>query len=248
MLAQFFFLALYMQNILHYSPLQTGVRFLPSTVVIIIMGPLAGRLTDRIGPRIPMALGLLTVALALFIQSHLTIHSGYGLLLPGFILMGLGMGLTMSPMSTAAMNSVDRTKAGVASGVLSMNRMVGGTFGVAVTGAMLTAIGKSKINQGLPHLPAASRSALANALGAGGAPGHGSAHVVAVVRDAFVSALGVGLTIGAAVTLVGAVVAFTLVQPLTHAHRTAGAEHDAAAAADAEAAAEAGAEAELTLV
>jgi EmrB/QacA subfamily drug resistance transporter len=248
MLAQFFFLALYMQNILHYSPLQTGVRFLPSTVVIIIMGPLAGRLTDRIGPRIPMALGLLTVALALFIQSHVTIHSGYGLLLPGFILMGLGMGLTMSPMSTAAMNAVDRTKAGVASGVLSMNRMVGGTFGVAVTGAMLTAIGKSKIDQGLPHLPAASRSALANTLGAGGAPGHGSAHVVAVVRDAFVSALGVGLTIGAAVTLVGAVVAFTLVQPLTHAHRTAGAEHDAAAAADAEAAAEAGAESELTLV
>ena len=55
MLAQFFFLALYMQNILHYSPLQTGVRFLPSTLVIIVMGPLAGRLTDRIGPRLPMA-------------------------------------------------------------------------------------------------------------------------------------------------------------------------------------------------
>ena len=57
MLAQFFFLALYMQNILHYSPLQTGVRFLPSTLVIIVMGPLAGRLTDRIGPRIPMTVG-----------------------------------------------------------------------------------------------------------------------------------------------------------------------------------------------
>ena len=170
MLAQFFFLALYMQNILHYSPLQTGVRFLPATAVIIVMGPLAGRLTDRIGARIPMVLGLTTVALALFIQSRLTIHSGYGLLLPGFILMGLGMGLTMSPMSTAAMNSVDRTKAGVASGVLSMSRMVGGTFGVAVTGALLTAIGKSKIDEGLPHVSASARSSLANALGAGGAP------------------------------------------------------------------------------
>ena len=60
-----------------------------------------------------------------------TVHSGYGLLLPGFILMGLGMGLVMSPMSTAAMNAVDRTKAGAASGVLSMSRMVGSTFGVA---------------------------------------------------------------------------------------------------------------------
>jgi EmrB/QacA subfamily drug resistance transporter len=212
MLAQFFFLALYMQNILRYTPLQTGVRFLPATVVIIVVGPLAGRLTDRVGPRLPMTVGLFFVALALFIQSQLTIHSGYGLLLPGFVLMGLGMGLTMSPMSTAAMNSVDRTKAGVASGVLSMSRMVGGTFGVAVMGALVTAIGKSKIDHGLPHLPAATRSAIANALGAGSAPaGNASPHVLAVVREAFVSALGIGLTIGAAVTLVGAVVAVTLI-------------------------------------
>ena len=83
MLAQFFFLALYMQNFLHYSPLQMGVRFLPSTLVIIVMGPLAGRLTDRVGPRLPMTLGMVIVAAALFIQSRLTIHSGYGLLLPG---------------------------------------------------------------------------------------------------------------------------------------------------------------------
>jgi EmrB/QacA subfamily drug resistance transporter len=213
MLAQFFFLPLYMQNILHYSPLQTGLRFLPATLLIIVMGPLSGRLTDRIGPRPLMTLGLLVVATALFIQSRLTIHSGYGLLLPGFVLMGFGMGLTMSPMSTAAMNAVDRTKAGVASGVLSMNRMVGGTFGVAVIGALLAAIGKSKINQGLPHLPAAARSGLANALGAGGVHGgHASAHVVTVVHDAFISALGVGLTIGAAVTLVGAVLALLLIE------------------------------------
>jgi hypothetical protein len=67
---------------------------------------------------------------------------------------------------------------------------VGGTFGVAVTGVLLTAIGKSKIDQGLPHAPAATRSALANALGAGGAPrGHAPRHVVAVAHDAFVSAL-----------------------------------------------------------
>jgi EmrB/QacA subfamily drug resistance transporter len=212
MLAQFFFLALYMQNILHYSPLQTGVRFLPSTLVIIVMGPLSGRLTDKVGPRLPMAAGLLIVALALFIQSHVTIHTGYGLLLPGFVLMGLGMGLTMSPMSTAAMNAVDRTKAGVASGVLAMSRMVGGTFGVAVIGALVTAIGRSQLDQGLPHVPAATRAAIANALGSGAVPSHTGRHVAAVTREAFVSALGTGLTIGAAVTLVGAFVAFTLIR------------------------------------
>jgi EmrB/QacA subfamily drug resistance transporter len=246
MLAQFFFLALYMQNILKYSPLQTGVRFLPSTVVIIVMGPLAGRLTDKVGPRLPMAAGLLTVALALFIQSHLTIHTGYGLLLPGFVLMGLGMGLTMSPMSTAAMNAVDRTKAGVASGVLSMSRMVGGTFGVAIMGALVTAIGKSKLDQGLPHVSQAVRSTIANALGSGAVPSHTGAHVAAVTREAFVSALGTGLTIGASVTLVGAVVALTLIERVTPARQPAAATRAATTTTDA--GSEADAEAELTVV
>jgi EmrB/QacA subfamily drug resistance transporter len=245
MLAQFFFLALYMQNILHYSPLQTGLRFLPATLVIIVMGPLAGRLTDRVGSRLPMTVGMLVVALALGIQSRLTVHTGYGLLLPGFILMGLGMGMVMSPMSTAAMNAVDRTKAGVASGVLSMSRMVGGTFGVAIMGALVTAIGTSKIDSGLPHLAAGTRSAIANGLGAGVTPaGHASAHVTAVVREAFVSALGTGLTIGAGVTLIGACVAFLFVK---HGASRAPAAKPATTDPEPEIPAEA-AEAELTLV
>jgi EmrB/QacA subfamily drug resistance transporter len=214
MLAQFFFLALYMQNILHYSPLQAGVRFLPSTLVIIVMGPLAGRLTDRIGPRPLITAGLLTVAAALFWQSGLSVHTGYARLLPGFVLMGIGMGLVMSPMSTAAMNSIDRTKAGVASGVLSMSRMVGGTFGVAVMGALVTTIGRSQLDQSLPHLPAAARAAIANSLGSGGtaAGHHATPQIVAAVREAFVSALGTGLTIGGAVTAIGAIAALTLIK------------------------------------
>jgi EmrB/QacA subfamily drug resistance transporter len=213
MFSQFFFLTLYMQNILHYSPLQTGVRFLPATVLIIAAGPIAGRLSDRIGSRPLMTLGLLIVTGALLVQSGLTIHSGYGLLLPGFMLMGLGMGLVMSPMSTAAMNAVDRTKAGLASGTLSMSRMVGGTFGVAVMGALVTAVGRAKIDSSLPSLPRGARSAIANSLGAGSGVGHHfPAHVVAVSHEAFVSALGTGLLVGAAVTLGSALLAWTLVR------------------------------------
>ncbi len=169
MLAQFFFLALYMQNILHYSPLQAGIRFLPSTLLLVVMGPLAGRLTDRVGARPLLTTGLVVVSASIFLQSGLTVHTSYLRLLPGFMLMGIGIGLVMSPMSTAAMNSVDRTKAGAASGVLSMSRMVGGTFGVAVMGALIAALGRSEINQHLPQLPAATRAAIANSLGAGGA-------------------------------------------------------------------------------
>jgi predicted MFS family arabinose efflux permease len=215
MFAQFFFLTLYLQNILHYSPLETGVRFLPSTIVIIIMAPLAGRLTDRVGSRPLMTLGLVIVALALGIQSRLTVHSGYGLLLPGFVLMGLGMGLVMSPMSTAAMNSVDRTKAGAASGLLSMVRMVGSTFGVAVMGALVATIGRSKIDSGLPHVAARTRAALANALGSGGtlSGNHVPAHVVSVAREAFVSSLSTGLLVSAVASLLGAAVAWKLIAP-----------------------------------
>jgi hypothetical protein len=140
------------------------------------------------------------------------VHSGYGLLLPGFILMGFGMGLVMSPMSTAAMNAVDRTKAGVASGVLSMSRMVGGTFGVAVMGALIATLGRTKIDERLPHVPAATRAAIANSLGSGGnVGGHSSPQVLAAVREAFVSSLGIGLTIGAAVAAVGAALAWLLI-------------------------------------
>ena len=246
MFAQFFFLTLYLQNVLNYSPLETGLRFLPSTLVIIVVAPVAGRLADRVGSRPLMTLGLVIVAGAMFIESRVTIHSGYGLLLPGFVLMGLGMGLVMSPMSTAAMNAVDRTKAGAASGVLSMSRMVGSTFGVAVMGALVTAIGRSKINSSLPHATSATRDQIVNALGSGASFGsHVSTRIVAAANDAFVSALGTGLLVGSLVTLSGAVVAWMLIQRRVTAPAPAPAQDQAAAQAT-----EAGDEApsEVTLV
>jgi EmrB/QacA subfamily drug resistance transporter len=215
MLAMFFFLALYMQNIKGYSPLQAGVRFLPSTLVIIVVGPIAGRLTDRIGPRPLMATGLTLVAGALLWQSFLAVDTSYSFLIGAFALMGLGMGLTMSPMSTAAMNAVDPAKAGVASGVLSMSRMVGGTFGVAALGALVTTLGKARLGDLLPQLPTAARGRIAESLGAGGGSGAGraSAQVADAMREAFVYALQNGLRLAAAVAFLGALVAAALIAP-----------------------------------
>jgi EmrB/QacA subfamily drug resistance transporter len=213
MLAQFFFLALYMQNTLGYSPLEAGLRFLPSTVVVIVMGPIAGRLSDRIGPRTLMIAGLLFIAAAMGWQSGIDISTGYGYLLPGFILMGLGIGLVMSPMTTAAMNAVDRTKAGVASGTLSMSRMVGGTFGVAALGALVTAVGRAKLDERLPGVPAPVRQRLADALGSGGSVAGAPADAAGAVRDAFVSSLSAGLGLGALVALFAAVLAWRLIEP-----------------------------------
>src|SRR5208283_3083188 len=100
MLAMFFYLALYMQDILRYTPLQAGLRFLPSTVLVMISGPIAGRLADRVGSRPLMTGGLLAVSFAMFWMTGITTHSGYGYLLVSFIAMGLGIGFVMSPMST----------------------------------------------------------------------------------------------------------------------------------------------------
>jgi EmrB/QacA subfamily drug resistance transporter len=212
MLAMFFYLALYMQDILRYSPLQAGLRFLPSTVLIMIVAPIAGRLADRIGPRPLMTIGLTLVALSLFLLTGISTHSGYGQLLVSFLLIGAGMGLVMSPMSTAAMNSVPPTKAGVASGILSMTRMVGGTFGVAVMGAIISTLGRSHLHTLLPGLTAHQRATLASGLGSGASHSGAPAPIVAAMRDTYVYALSHALYGAGAVALLGAILAWALVR------------------------------------
>jgi EmrB/QacA subfamily drug resistance transporter len=213
MLAMFFFLALYMQNILGYGPLAAGVRFLPSTVVIIFAGPIAGRLADRFGPRPLMTAGMLIASISLFWQSRIDIETSYAFLAPAFVLMGLGMGLVMSPMSMAAMNAVDRSKAGVASGTLSMFRMVGGTFGVAALGALVASVGRHDLEQSLPNMPAGTRNALVDGLGSGAGLESAPPQVVRAAQSAFVDALGTGLTISAIAVAIGAVLAWVLIAP-----------------------------------
>jgi EmrB/QacA subfamily drug resistance transporter len=140
MMAQFFFVTLYIQDVLGYSPVETGLRFLPSTLMIVLIAPIAGRLTDRVGARWLIGGGLAIVSVSLFWLTTIDVSTTYADIWPSFVLMGIGMALVMSPMSTAAMNAVSVTKAGVASGILSMNRMIGGSLGVAVIGAVFAAL------------------------------------------------------------------------------------------------------------
>ena len=214
MLAMFFFLTLYMQNILGYSPLEAGVRFLPSTLIIIVAGPLAGP-PDRPYRPAPADHG------RAWCWSRSRCSGSRGCrstqatrsCSPAFILMGVGMGLTMSPMSTAAMNAVDRTKAGVASGTLSMSRMVGGTFGVAVLGALVAAVGRHDLTQSLPRLPDATRERLVDGLGSGAGAQGAPAQVVDAAHVAFVDALGTALTLSAGAAALAAVLAWLLISP-----------------------------------
>jgi EmrB/QacA subfamily drug resistance transporter len=231
MLATFFFIALYLQNVRGYSPLEAGVRFLPMTVIIIFAGPLAGRLADKVGPRPLITAGLFLTGVSLYWQGHLAVDTAYGQLLGAFMLMGAGIGLVMSPMSTAAMNAVDPTKAGVASGTLSMSRMVGGTFGVAAMGALISALGRSRLDDLLPQVPASTRSRIVDGLGAGGSTSVPGA-IGDAARDAFLYALNDGLRISGAVAVLGSGLAWLLIDKRVpaHAHAASLAAEEGAAA------------------
>jgi EmrB/QacA subfamily drug resistance transporter len=188
MMGTFFFMALYMQDILGYSALEAGVRFLPTTMVIAVVAPISGRLADRLGPATPMSAGLAILAVSMFMFAGISTATTYaGLLIP-FILMGLGIALVMSPMSTAAMNAVNVAKSGVASGVLQMSRMIGASVGVAATGAIF----QSQLGSGF------NPSALATA--------------PEQARATFVDALSSAMLLAAIVVVAGLAVSLTLVR------------------------------------
>jgi predicted MFS family arabinose efflux permease len=137
MFGVFFFVSLYMQNVLGYSAVQAGAAFLPMTVLIILVAPIAGRTSDRIGSRGLMTAGLLLVAVHLTYFSRLGQDATFWDLLPALLIGGLGMSLTMTPSAAAATRAVPVEKAGVGSAVLTASRQVGGAMGIALMGAIM---------------------------------------------------------------------------------------------------------------
>jgi EmrB/QacA subfamily drug resistance transporter len=137
MFGVFFFVSLYMQNVLGYSAVQTGAAFLPMTVVIILIAPIAGKLSDRRGSRGLMTTGMVLLGVQLLYLSQLGIDADFWNLLPGFVIGGLGMGLVMTPTAAAATRAVPVEKSGVGSAVLNAMRQVGGSVGIALMGAIV---------------------------------------------------------------------------------------------------------------
>src|SRR5215218_6745074 len=136
MFGVFFFVSLYMQNILGYSAVQAGAAFLPMTIVIILTAPIAGKASDRFGSRWLMATGMTLIAAQLFYFSQLGSDSSFWRLLPALIVGGLGMSLTMTPSTAAATRAVPVEKAGIGADVLNAFRQVGGSLGIALMGAI----------------------------------------------------------------------------------------------------------------
>src|SRR5262245_39554556 len=139
MFGVFFFVSLYMQNILGYSAVQAGAAFLPMTVLIVLVAPIAGKASDRLGSRGLMTGGMILLSLQLLLFSRLGADASFWNLLPALLIGGVGMAMTMTPSAAAATRSVPVDKAGIGSAVLNCARQVGGTMGVAILGAIVAA-------------------------------------------------------------------------------------------------------------
>jgi EmrB/QacA subfamily drug resistance transporter len=139
MFGVFFFVSLYMQNVLGYSAVQAGAAFLPMTILIILVAPVAGKLSDRFGSRWLMTIGMVLLGVQLLYLSQLGADATFWNLLPGFLVGGLGMAITMTPTAAAATRAVPVEKSGVGSAVLNAMRQVGGSLGIALMGAIVAA-------------------------------------------------------------------------------------------------------------
>ena len=137
--SQFFLLTLYMQEVLHYSALKTGVAYIGLTLSIIVFSAASQALVTRVGVRrvLPVGLALSTVALVLFAQ--LPVHGHYFTdLFPAFIVSGIGLALAFVPMSIGALTGVREADAGVASGLINTTQQIGGAIGVAAATTIAT--------------------------------------------------------------------------------------------------------------
>ena len=133
MFSMFYFISLFVQGILDYSPVRAGLAFLPFTVGIVIGAGTASQLTPRLPPRVIAGVGITMAAIGLFLYSRLEVDSTYvsGLLIP-MIIMSIGMGLTFVPFTLTAVSGVANHESGIASAVLNTMQQVGGSLGLAV--------------------------------------------------------------------------------------------------------------------
>jgi EmrB/QacA subfamily drug resistance transporter len=225
MFAMFLYLTLYIQDVLGYSPLQAGLRFLPITLVSFVVAPISGRLSVRVPVRLLLGFGLLLVGIGLLSMTAVGAASGWTTLIPGFLIAGVGVGLINPPLASTAIGVVHYSRSGMASGINNTFRQLGIATGIAGLGAVF----QHDVTHNTTAALAASgpgRQVLAVAHGKlSGALVSGDVGTLArslppVARSALSHSYRVGftgaftsiLTIAAIVAIVGSVFAFALVR------------------------------------
>ena len=225
MFAMFLYLTLFIQNVLAYSPLQAGLRFLPVTLLSFFVAPIAGRLTVRIPIRLVLGTGMALVAVGLWSMSGLSSGSRWTHLLAGFLLAGAGIGIVNPALASTAIGVVPAARAGMASGINNTFRQVGIATGIAAQGAIFqhevisrTLAALARTGQA-PAVLAATRGHLGPTLASGSAATLAQ-HLPQAPRTALLHAFHLGfagalndiLMLAGALALAGAVLGLALVR------------------------------------
>jgi len=132
-----FLLPLFLQNLLDYTALRSGIVLAPTAVSVAIVSPFSGLISDRIGPRIPLFAGTVLMAYSLYLYKDLSLNSDYWFMFWPQVMRGAGLGLINAPLMSAAINAVRREQTSIASSLLTIILQVGGAFGVALLGTTL---------------------------------------------------------------------------------------------------------------
>ncbi len=216
-----FFLALFMQNVQGYSATGAGVRQLPATLAIMASAIVSGRIVGRIGARLPMTIGMALMGGALLAFTAVQATTPYATYWWILTVMGIGIGLVMSPMTTAIMSTVPAARAGMASGTLNTTRQVGGVFGIAVLGSIVTSQFVSQLRGalgalGLPSFVIDQVTAIAQqgreSATIPSIPGLDVAAIRSAVAGSFTSALHTALWVAGAIVIAGAVVSAVMIR------------------------------------
>jgi EmrB/QacA subfamily drug resistance transporter len=215
MFALFLYLTLYLQNYLGHSPLEAGVRYLPITVTVFLVAPVAGSLLPRVPARLLMSAGLALAGVGLLVMSGLDADSDWTALLPGFLLAGAGVGLLNPVIADVAMSVVPRERSGMAAGINDTFRQVGVAVGIAAWGAILLGRGADHASElgaeGSRELVEAASSGNLDAALAGVPPAEREG-LAAAAREGFLTGLNDVLLLGAGLALAGAVLTLWLIR------------------------------------
>jgi EmrB/QacA subfamily drug resistance transporter len=215
------YITLYLQDVLRYSAFQTGLRFLPLTIPVILAAPIAGRLSGVVPQRLLIGGGLGLIAIGLALMTMVSATSGWMVLLAGMIVSGLGSGFTNPALASAAVGTVSADKAGIGSGINNTFRQVGIATGIAGLGAIFgSTVRTSFVHDLSARSPGLARHAgqIAGSITSGGMRGArpggpGSAAVESAVRAAFATGLDRICWVAAGIAAAGAVASAILLRP-----------------------------------
>lgn len=133
-----FLLPLYLQNSLGYTAFQAGAVFLPIGILQAVFSPVSGLLSDKVNPKVPAIIGIILLGISLYLNGSLSLFSERGQIMMPLLMRGVAMGLLFTPLTTLALSSIPKHKIAQASGLFNVIRQLGGSFGVAIMGALLT--------------------------------------------------------------------------------------------------------------